>query len=125
MKTALKNLLLFILAFLLAGCTAFTKKLWKDTDPNHVVWIDADQISEEALRAKGVEYKRYFSEKHNGYTIRKSDKDKFKDYTYRALGTPVTLAADAAATTACGAVVFGFFFITSDAGVDWLNDLCN
>jgi len=125
MKKVLCNLIICILAISLFGCTHCTTKLWQDTDPYQTVWIDAEEITAAELKARGVEYRRYSTEKHNGFVVEKSEKEKLKDYTYRALGTPVTLVVDAAATTACGVVVFGYFFITSEGGCEWLNAACN
>lgn len=118
-------MILCVLAVSLSGCTNCTTKLWQDTDPDRTVWIDAEEITEAELKARGVEYTRYSTEKHNGYVIKKSDREKLMDYTYRALGTPVTLAVDAAATASCGVVVLGVLFIISEGGCDWLNDVCN
>ena len=118
-----KKLLSFILMVVFAvsqlGCTSY---LWDHTDPH--VWIDGKDITEAELQARGVSYKRYTTEKMNGYAVGKSDREKLKDYAYRALGTPVTLVADAAATASVGVVVVGVLFIQS-GGWESLNGICN
>ena len=87
---------------LLGGCA--TSNLWDDTHPRQSIWIDAKDITEAELQKRGVEYEVYTSETCNGFLVEKSAKDKFKDYHLRLLGTPVTLAVDAATTVAVGAV---------------------
>ena len=102
-----------VLCFILSGAMVLsqfgcTSQLWEDTDPNERIWIDATEITEEELQKRGVEYEAYSSENLNGYLLKKSTKDKFKDYHLRLLGTPVTIMTDAAvvAGTVAGVVVY-------------------
>ena len=111
MKKLLSFILMVVFAVSQLGCTSFTKDLWGGTDPNHKAWIDVEEITEEELKARGVPYRRYSTEKMDGFIVEKSDREKLKDYTYRALGTPVTLAADAAVAAGAAIVVVGMMYI--------------
>jgi hypothetical protein len=84
--------------------------LWEDANPNERIWIDASKTTEEALKKKGVEYEVYTGDNGKGYLIKKTGREKMKDYQLRALGTPVTLVMDAASTV----VVVGIYMFVSD-----------
>ena len=71
-----------------------TKMLWEATDPNEYVRIKYTDISEEELQAKGCKY--YKNDEKLSYYVNKNSFQKFKDYTYRAFATPVTIVVDAA-----------------------------
>ena len=107
----MKSILRVILIGALIICqSCATSKLWEDTNPNERVWIDANKITEAALKNRGVRYQVYSAEWGKGYLVEKSAWGKLKDYHFRALGTPVTLTIDAATTV----VVVGFYVFLSD-----------
>jgi hypothetical protein len=107
----MKSIWTMVLMGVLVICqSCATSKLWDDTNPNERVWIDADKITEEALREKGVEYEVHAAEWGNGYLIEKSGWSKMRDFHLRMLGTPVTLVVDAATTV----VVVGVYIFLSD-----------
>jgi hypothetical protein len=97
--------------------------LWDDTDPNERIWIDADAITEAELKKRGVEYEIYTTETFNGFLVKKSAKDKFKDYHLRLLGAPVTLVVDAATTVVVGAAIV--LYTNPEATCELLNHACN
>jgi hypothetical protein len=71
-----------------------TAKLWEVTDPNTYVAINMKDISERELIDKKV---KYFKNIENGfYYVEKGALQKFQDYSLRVLGTPITVAIDAA-----------------------------
>jgi len=114
MKTTWRATFLGILVVCQSCATA---RLWEDIDPNERIWIDASKTTEEALRKKGVDFEAYDSGNCKGYLIKKSGMDRMKDYQLRALGTPVTLALDAATTVV---VVGAYMFVNDPDGTVWL-----
>ena len=84
-----------------------TQALWKNTDPQERIWIDATKVTEESLRSRGVAFEAFESPKGKGFLIEKSGWRKMGDYHLRALGTPVTLVLDTATTV----VVVGFYLL--------------
>ena len=107
----MKRISRVILMGLLLNCQACsTAKLWEDANPNERIWIDASKTTEAALKERGLDYQVYSNERGSGYLIKKSGREKMKDYQLRALGTPVTLVLDAAATV----VVVGVYMFLSD-----------
>ncbi len=104
------------------GCT--TEKLWDDTNSEYKVWINADEITEAELKQRGVPYSKYSTKSRDGFLVGKSDREKFKNYTYRVLGTPVTLVADAVTTTAGVVVICAVLSLSMDGG-NWMNEVCN
>ncbi len=111
------------LALLLGVQGCATARLWADTDPNERIWIDAGKTTEAALQKKGVVYEVYSGDLGKGYLIRKSARNKMKDYHLRMLGTPVTLVVDAAATVV---VVGVYMFVNDPVGTSSLiEDLCD
>jgi len=90
------------------GCA--TSSLWKRTNANERIWIDASKTTEEALKERGVEYQVYEGKNVKGYLIKKTSQDKMKDYSLRMLGTPVTLTVDAASAV----VVVGVYIFFHD-----------
>ena len=95
---------------LLAGCA--TPKLWETFNPNDRIWIPSDQITEDELKNRGVEYQKIKTDKNDGYVVGKDTLEKFTDYTYRTLGTPFTVVTD----TAIVATVVGVFWIVAHNG---------
>ena len=71
-----------------------TAKLWEVTDPNTYVAINMKDISERELIDKKV---KYFKNDETGfYYVEKGALQKFQEYSLRILGTPITIAIDAA-----------------------------
>ena len=102
----IKKLLPFATALcLLAGCA--TQNLWETYNPNDRIWIPSDQITEDELKNRGVEYQKIKTDKNDGYVVGKDTLEKFTDYTYRTLGTPFTVVTD----TAIAATVVGVLWI--------------
>lgn len=109
----MRRLATSVLAGVLAVCQGCaTAKLWDETNPNERVWIDADRITEATLRERGIDYQVYSGACGHGYLVRKNIYGRMKDYQFRALGTPITLALDAATLV----VVVGAFVFLNDPG---------
>ena len=120
MKTVLVKIMLWLAMLSVSACTT---QLWRDTDPEQKIWINAGEISEAELESRGVEYKKYSTNSLNGFLVGKSEKEKLKDYTYRVLGTPVTLTVDAAGYAV---MVGGVLALCSpELIVEILNSACN
>lgn len=120
MKKAWSALLVCALVFCQGGCTSM---LWDDTRSDDMLYISADDITEQELQKRGVEYEIYSNGSCNGFLVEKSLKDKFKDYHLRLLGTPVTLTVDAATTVVvAGAMIL---YTNPEGTAVLLNDLCN
>lgn len=102
-----------------------TQKLWDSNNPNVRAWIDADKITEDELKQRGVKYTAYSSEKMNGYLVEKTEWDKMKGFYVKMLGTPVTLTIDAATIVAVVGVgvgvCMGVGYVTSGAFSDRIN----
>lgn len=98
MKTNRTIWLFLAVMVICQSCT--TQKLWQSTNPNERIWVDANKITEESLKKRGVDYSISENEWGKGYLIEKSGWRKFGDYHLRVLGTPVTLAVDAVTTVA-------------------------
>ncbi len=82
------------LAVIVIFCTSCaTPALWKATNPQEYVRINMEDISEKELKKKGLKY--YKDETSEAYYVEKSALTKFKDYSLRILGTPVTITLDA------------------------------
>ena len=88
----LKWLSLVILIVLLCNACA-TKTLWENTNPGKYVKIEFSKITEEELLENGVKYIKDNS--NQVFYVEKNSFAKLKDYTYRILGTPMTLVIDA------------------------------
>ncbi len=78
-------------------------------DPNERIFIPSSQINMDELDERDVFYEVYVSgEDGYGYLIEKSAFQKFRDYTYLALATPLAVTAD---------VVIGGVYIVCYAAV--------
>ena len=86
----MKIALLLITVSLLTSCA--TSMLWDANDPHEYITISRDEITEEELKDKGLDYE--VSEKWNLYYVEKSILQKTRDYIYRSFGTPVTVTVD-------------------------------
>ena len=85
---------IFLIALLLCQ-SCCTKVLWSAASPRNVVWIKQGSLSEETLKAKGVEYRKCEdSVLGTGFVIEKTKVEKFRDYSVVVLGTPITLVVD-------------------------------
>ena len=62
-----------------------------------MVWFDAAEVSEEELQSRGVEYEAFQMDGLNGYLVERDALDRFKDVSFRVLGTPFTLVVDGTA----------------------------
>ena len=88
-----KKNIFFIALLLCQSCC--TKVLWSAASPHNVVWIKQGAISEAALKARGVEYRKCEDAVlGSGFVIEKTKAEKFRDYSVVALGTPITLVLD-------------------------------
>ena len=82
-----------------------TPYLWEVTDPHSYVVISYDDITREELDAQQINY--VAKEDYRVYFIEKSRWRKMGDYTLRSIGTPVTVALDAAlVVTVVAAVIY-------------------
>lgn len=119
----MKHMSAVLIALLLTCQGCATSALWARTDPQARVWIDENRTTEAELQKRGVDYEVYNGEKGNGYLIKKSGWQKMKDYQFRALGTPVTLALDAASIVV---VVGVYMFVNDPVGtVSLIDDLAD
>jgi len=78
--------------------------------------MSADVITEKELVRKGVKYIK--NEQASVFYVEKSDFDKLADYTYRTIGTPITVVVDAAIVVLVAYVVIssgGFLPIETHA----------
>lgn len=103
-------IIVFAVALLQPGCA--TQTLWDNTSPRVRVFIPYDQVTEEQLQARHVDYIRCNDEVWNGYLVKKDQLRKFRDMALRVFGTPVTLAIDATTT-----VVIVGAYVCAEAGV--------
>jgi hypothetical protein len=87
-----------------------TTALWDSLDPGERVWIPADQITEEELKSKGLEYEKYDitpdklkqevstykgdSRGVQGYLVEKGGLRKLRDCALLVAATPITLVVD-------------------------------
>ena len=68
--------------------------LWDAADPHEYVVVSRDEITEEELQEKGLDYE--VSEEWNVYYVEKNVLQKTRDYIYRSFATPVTVTVDVA-----------------------------
>lgn len=96
---------LTVLALLvLASCT--TTYLWNETDP--YVLVSQKDITETELLARNLNYVR--DDQFGVFFVQKQALEKYTDYAIRVVGTPVTVAVDAATTIV---VVGGGFYLAA------------
>jgi len=96
------------LALMSASCSGgATGTLWENTDPTERIYIPSTEITQAELERRGVKYETYHGTLLDGYFVEKSKLQKFRDYAFRALGTPVTVTLD----TAAGVTVVGVFVL--------------
>lgn len=100
-----------MLVGLLTACSTLT--LWESTNPRERILISANDITQAELDRRRVKYERYDSKILSGYLVEKSAARKFRDYTFRALGTPVTITIDAVTTI----TVIGVYGVLEDPTV--------
>ncbi|MFH2046792.1 MAG: hypothetical protein ABIK92_16800 [Pseudomonadota bacterium] len=106
----MKNIILItILFFVLNSCA--TTYLWDRTDPNGYVKIKFTEITEDNLKSRGAKYIR--DDNEHAFYVDKDSFDRFKDYSTRVLGTPITVVIDA--TTV---VIFAVAFAITDNAID-------
>ena len=79
-------------AALLSPCT--TSMLWDAADPDEYIAISMDEVTEQELQEKGLEYE--VDQDRGMYFVEKSILQKTRDYVYRSFGTPVTVVIDVA-----------------------------
>jgi hypothetical protein len=92
-KTMKPISIIMIFSILSSGCV-FTPELWKNTDPDEYIRIQYTKITEDELKAKNLIYIK--DDERHSYFVEKNSFHKLKDYTYRTLGTPVTIILDTA-----------------------------
>ncbi|NCA83003.1 MAG: hypothetical protein EOM72_09705 [Opitutae bacterium] len=107
-----KSIILVLLAALMASCA--TTALWESTDP--YVAVKQDEITEDELRAQGRTFER--DDLFQLFFVQKRGLPKYKDYALRTIGTPVTLAADAALALALVGAYAGFVYLIAWGGGD-------
>jgi hypothetical protein len=101
---------LILICFLLCCQACATAHLWESTNPNERIWIDATKTTEADLRKRNVEYEVYQDARGSGYLVKKTSRQKMRDYQLRMLATPFTVVLDAAATV----VVVGVYMFMND-----------
>ena len=87
--------------------------LWEKTDSTEYIKINYTQISEEELKEKNIKFVKDDNEKV--FYVEKNSFQKLKDYTYRALGTPITVVLDSVTIVVCAVGVAGAIAIKSSA----------
>ena len=102
MKFKSHSLIILLLIFC-NSCA--TEALWKNTNPDTYVKIAFSQITEEELIENEVKYIK--DNTHQAFYVEKNSFDKLKDYTYRLLGTPFTLAIDAVTVVVVAVAITG------------------
>lgn len=105
----MKKISIIIIISLLSSSCIFTPKLYKMTDPNQYVRVEYGKITEEELIEKNIKYIK--DDVSESIYIEKSTFQKFRDYSFRTLATPVAVALD----TATIMVVAVGFLIIGDA----------
>jgi hypothetical protein len=103
-----KSYSIFILLLFFCNSCA-TKALWDNTDPNKFVRIRFSQITEEVLIKNEVKYIK--DNRNRVFYVEKDSFDKLKDYTYRVLGTPLTLVIDAVIVVVVAVGISGNLYI--------------
>jgi len=101
--------ILILILLLVVNSSCVTQKLWKETNPNKYVKIYFTQITEEELIENGVNYIK--DDKRKAFYVEKNSFEKLKDYTYRLLGTPVTLVLDTVTIIVVAAGVAGYVYL--------------
>jgi hypothetical protein len=99
------------LVLILLMCSCATETLWKQTDPHEYVKINFTDISEKELVKRRAKYIR--DDNQHAYYVRKNSFEKFKDYSARILGTPITLVIDATVV-----VIFAVANSVTDQAID-------
>jgi hypothetical protein len=111
------NIIVWILIVAMISSCA-TKTLWGRTDPAQYVAVSSDVVSEAEMQKRGVKYIR--NAQGNLFLIEKSDTEKLKDYTYRILGTPITIVIDASVAV----IIVGGYVLNPEQFVgDMLSDM--
>lgn len=77
----IRSISLVLTSFLFASCA--TPALWDATDPHEYVAIPKSKVNEDELKAKGISYRVFYEQ--NLFLVEKTELQKYKDYTYRAL----------------------------------------
>jgi len=103
-------LILTLLLFLNSSCA--TEAVWKNTNPDKFVKINFTQITEEELIENGVKYIK--DNERKAFYVEKNSFAKLKDYTYRVLGTPVTLVIDTITIVVVAAAVAGYIYLDAN-----------
>ena len=106
--------MLAMLLMMLGTSSCTTSALWDATDPNEYIAVASTRISENSLKQKGLKY--YTDDSKTLFFVEKSKLQKITDYTIRTLGTPVTVALDAATTIAVVGV--GVYVVTHATGIN-------
>ena len=86
----------FVILILCNSCA--THFLWEKYDPNEYVIISTSDISEEELKDKGLKF--YRDNCKDIFYVEKDANRKLKDYSYRVIGTPITVVVDVVSTVA-------------------------
>lgn len=114
----LRIIVWILIAAQLSSCA--TPALWRKTDPSSYIVMSSDVITEEELHKRGAKYIK--NEQAAVFYVKKSDFDKFADYTYRTIGTPITVVVDAAIVVLVAYALLGGFQPTRDSEAKSLND---
>ncbi len=116
MKTASKlpqTTALLLATSLCSSCC--TTSLWRSTDPNECIEVSFDEMTEEALREDGFNYRK--DAEKQLFFIEKDPSQKFGSYALRVVGTPITVTAD---TLLVGFMAYGLAFYEAPAdGINW------
>jgi hypothetical protein len=85
---------ILVFSMLCSGCGLFTEALWERTEPDEYVRVGFGEISEEEIKERNLDFIK--DDCTSSYFVEKDSLQKFSDYTYRALGTPITIVLDTA-----------------------------
>jgi len=103
-----KAITAILLACSFVSCS--TQALWERTNPGERIWIPAAEITQAQLDQRHVKYEKYDGSFGHGYLVEKSALQKFRDYAFRALGTPAAVAIDTVTTV----TVVGVLILAAD-----------
>jgi hypothetical protein len=100
-----------------------TSALWDATHPDSRVWIESNKITPAQLEQRCAKQQVDALPVPGGYLVGKSKGHKKMDVAFRVVGTPVTLALDAASGVVLASA--GLIFVMPQLFLPMLEDAAN
>lgn len=100
-----------------------TSALWDSTSPDSRVWIESNKITPAQLEQRCAKQQVDAIPVPGGYLVGKSKGHKKMDIAFRVVGTPVTLALDAASGVVLAGA--GLFLMMPQLFLPMLEDTAN